>query len=37
VLLPLMDVAPAWRHPVTGAAIRDLVQALPRPSGTETL
>jgi 2-amino-4-hydroxy-6-hydroxymethyldihydropteridine diphosphokinase len=29
VLLPLADLAPAWRHPVTGAAIGDLVQALP--------
>jgi 2-amino-4-hydroxy-6-hydroxymethyldihydropteridine diphosphokinase len=37
VLLPLMDVAPDWRHPVTGAAIHDLVEALPRPSGTQRL
>lgn len=37
VLLPLMDVAPGWRHPATGAAIQDLVEALPRPSGTERL
>jgi len=37
VLLPLMDIAPDWRHPVTGAAIGDLVRALPRPLGTEPL
>jgi 2-amino-4-hydroxy-6-hydroxymethyldihydropteridine diphosphokinase len=29
VLLPLADVDPDWRHPVTGAAIADLVAALP--------
>ena len=29
VLLPLADLAPDWRHPVTGAAIGDLVKALP--------
>lgn len=37
VLLPLMDVAPDWRHPATGAAIHDLVEALPKPSATERL
>ena len=29
VLLPLADVYPDWRHPVTGAAIADLIAALP--------
>ena len=29
VLLPLAEIAPAWRHPVTGAVIADLVSALP--------
>ncbi|MEQ9333528.1 2-amino-4-hydroxy-6-hydroxymethyldihydropteridine diphosphokinase [Thalassobaculum sp.] len=29
VLLPLADVAPAWRHPGTGEAIRELISALP--------
>ena len=29
VLLPLADLAPAWRHPVTGAPIVALVAALP--------
>lgn len=29
VLLPLRDVAPDWRHPVTGASIDELIAALP--------
>ena len=29
VLRPLSDLAPAWRHPVTGASIAALVAALP--------
>jgi len=33
VLLPLMDVAPDWRHPGTGKAIRDLVALLPDAGG----
>ncbi len=33
VLLPLNDVAPAWRHPVTGQAIDCLIRALPRHDG----
>jgi len=28
VLLPLADVAPGWTHPVTGAALADLIAAL---------
>jgi 2-amino-4-hydroxy-6-hydroxymethyldihydropteridine diphosphokinase len=31
VLLPLAEIAPDWRHPVTGASIADLVRALPDP------
>lgn len=31
VLLPLAEIVPDWRHPVTGAAIADLVRALPDP------
>jgi 2-amino-4-hydroxy-6-hydroxymethyldihydropteridine diphosphokinase len=37
VLLPLMDIAPDWRHPVTGQTIRALVAALPDPSGATPL
>lgn len=29
VLLPLRDVAPNWRHPVTGASVDALISALP--------
>jgi 2-amino-4-hydroxy-6-hydroxymethyldihydropteridine diphosphokinase len=29
VLLPLAEIAPGWRHPVTGAAIAGLIGALP--------
>jgi 2-amino-4-hydroxy-6-hydroxymethyldihydropteridine diphosphokinase len=29
VLLPLAEVAPDWRHPVTGRAIDELIRALP--------
>ncbi len=29
VLVPLGDVAPAWRHPVTGRQLADLLEALP--------
>ncbi|MBB93065.1 MAG: 2-amino-4-hydroxy-6-hydroxymethyldihydropteridine diphosphokinase [Rhodobacteraceae bacterium] len=29
VLVPLMDIAPDWRHPVTGETIRDMTQQLP--------
>ncbi len=31
VLLPLAEIAPGWRHPVTGRAITDLIRALPNP------
>lgn len=29
VLLPLLDIAPDWQHPLTGASVHDMVQALP--------
>ena len=37
VLLPLADIAPDWRHPVTGTPIADLVRALPDPSAAVPL
>ncbi len=32
VLIPLADVAPEWRHPVTGHSVAELVAALPEES-----
>ncbi len=29
VLVPLLDIAPEWRHPILGKSIRDLASALP--------
>lgn len=29
VIVPLMDIAPDWRHPVSGATIADMYMALP--------
>jgi len=29
VLIPLSDVAPGWRHPVTGLTVEQLISALP--------
>jgi 2-amino-4-hydroxy-6-hydroxymethyldihydropteridine diphosphokinase len=29
VLIPLCDVAPDWRHPVSGLSVREMVDALP--------
>lgn len=29
VLLPLMELAPGWRHPVSGLGVGDLIAALP--------
>ena len=29
VLLPLLDITPDWRHPLTGTSLHDMVQALP--------
>ena len=30
VLVPLKDVAPQWRHPVSGRSVSELIAALPR-------
>jgi 2-amino-4-hydroxy-6-hydroxymethyldihydropteridine diphosphokinase len=37
VLLPLAEIAPDWRHPVTGAGVADLIGALPNPEGAVPL
>ncbi|MBX3502960.1 MAG: 2-amino-4-hydroxy-6-hydroxymethyldihydropteridine diphosphokinase [Alphaproteobacteria bacterium] len=37
VLLPLRDIAPDWRHPLTGAAIDALIAALPAGQAAERL
>jgi 2-amino-4-hydroxy-6-hydroxymethyldihydropteridine diphosphokinase len=29
VLLPLRDIAPGWRHPVSGRTIAELLESLP--------
>ena len=29
VLIPLADVAPEWRHPVSGQTVKDLISSLP--------
>ena len=29
VLVPLRDVAPGWRHPVSGRSVDELIEALP--------
>lgn len=37
VLLPLADVAPDWRHPVSGLGVRALIAALPPGAVAEPL
>ncbi|SMF18298.1 2-amino-4-hydroxy-6-hydroxymethyldihydropteridinediphosphokinase [Tistlia consotensis] len=37
VLLPLQELAPDWRHPVSGTAIADLVAALPADQQAEPI
>ena len=37
VLLPLAEIAPDWRHPITGASISALVRRLPRDQVTRPL
>jgi 2-amino-4-hydroxy-6-hydroxymethyldihydropteridine diphosphokinase len=37
VLRPLADLAPAWRHPVSGKPIQDLLMALPADQTIERL
>jgi 2-amino-4-hydroxy-6-hydroxymethyldihydropteridine diphosphokinase len=34
VLIPLGDIAPRWRHPVSGATIGELIAALPKAEQT---
>lgn len=37
VLVPLMDVAPDWRHPVTGKTVREMHDALPAAARAEVI
>lgn len=37
VLLPLRDVAPGWRHPVSGETVESLIRALPKGQQTEPI
>ncbi len=37
VLLPMADIAPDWRHPVSGLAIDALISALPPEQQTEAI
>jgi 2-amino-4-hydroxy-6-hydroxymethyldihydropteridine diphosphokinase len=37
VLLPLADVAPGWRHPVTGAGLAEMTARLPAGQDIEVL
>ncbi len=37
VLLPLLDIAPNWRHPVSGQSVRDMIEALPPGQKTEAI
>jgi 2-amino-4-hydroxy-6-hydroxymethyldihydropteridine diphosphokinase len=37
VLVPLRDVAPGWRHPVTGQGLAELLAAMPDQDGPKKL
>ena len=37
VLIPLLDVAPDWVHPVSGLTVREMVNALPESSVSEVV
>jgi 2-amino-4-hydroxy-6-hydroxymethyldihydropteridine diphosphokinase len=37
VLLPLAEIAPDWRHPITGVPISELIRRLPRDQITRPL
>ncbi len=37
VLLPLLDIAPNWRHPVSGQGVREMIDALPPGQKTEAI
>jgi len=34
VLVPLAKVAPAWRHPISGKTVEDMIAELPRETGS---
>lgn len=36
VLMPLADIAPRWRHPVSGKMVKDLISSLPGGSSSVT-
>ena len=37
VLLPMRDVVPDWRHPITGETLEQLIEQLPQPHGVAPL
>ncbi|ETX15730.1 2-amino-4-hydroxy-6-hydroxymethyldihydropteridine pyrophosphokinase [Roseivivax halodurans JCM 10272] len=37
VLVPLLDIAPGWRHPTIGATVSEMCAALPRDARTEVV
>ncbi len=37
VLVPLADVAPGWRHPITGRTVAEMVAALPEQARREVV
>lgn len=37
VLLPLRDIAPGWRHPVSGETVESLIRALPKGQQAEPI
>lgn len=37
VLLPLRDIVPGWRHPVSGETVESLIRALPKGQQTEPI
>ncbi len=37
VLLPLLDIAPDWRHPISDQSVRDMIEALPPGQKTEAI
>jgi 2-amino-4-hydroxy-6-hydroxymethyldihydropteridine diphosphokinase len=36
VLVPLRDIVPAWRHPLSGLNVSEMIDALPREAGMLT-